>query len=89
MSETNSAMTTYTYLYKCSRWYGIVSGVRNIVHEGSEKEVLESATAEAKRVSGSETCDVSLLQKFKIAITLAEPYTALVQFPLSGENQAK
>ncbi len=54
-----------------------------------EKEVLESATAEAKRVSGSETCDVSLLQKFKIAITLAEPYTALVQFPLSGDNHSK
>jgi len=89
MTDTKSAMTTYTYLYNCSRWYGIVSGVRNIVHEGQEKEVLESATTEAKRVSGSETCDVSLLQKFKIAITLAEPYTALVQFPLSGENQSK
>ena len=89
MASPNTEMTTYTYLYNCSRWWGRVSGVRNITHEGSDTEVIDAAVKEAKRVSGSETCDISLLQKFKITLTLAEPYTALVQFPLSGEKEPK
>ena len=89
MSNSDAEITAYTYLYNCSRWWGKVSGVRNIAHEGVEKEVVETAINEAKRVSGSATCNVALLQKFKIAITLAEPYTALMQFPLSSEKPSK
>ena len=87
MTSSNTEMTTYTYLYDCSRWWARVSGVRNITHEGSTIEVTDAAIKEAMRVSGSKTCSVSLLQKFKITLTLAEPYTALVQFPLSSEKK--
>jgi len=85
--NTESRLTTYTYLYNCSRWWGYVSGVRNIVHESTSREsVLDAANYIAMSVTGSKTCDVKLLQKFHMTIALVEPYPALVQFPLSSES---
>ena len=83
MEQTKTNMTTYTFLYNCPRWYATVTGVRNLVHDGTEDEVVKSATEIAKHLSGSETCDIKLLQKFHMSLRLSEPYPALVQFPLS------
>lgn len=62
---------------------GVVSGVRNLAHDGEETDVIKKATDIAENLTGSQTCDVSLLQKFQMSVQLSEPYPALVQFPLS------
>jgi hypothetical protein len=81
--KTKTNLTTYTYLYNCQRWWGVVSGVRNLAHDGEETDVIKKATDIAENLTGSQTCDVSLLQKFQMSVQLSEPYPALVQFPLS------
>jgi hypothetical protein len=57
--------------------------VRNLAHDGEETDVIKKATDIAENLTGSQTCDVSLLQKFQMSVQLSEPYPALVQFPLS------
>ena len=81
--KTKTSLTTYTYLYNCQRWYGVVTGVRNLAHNGKEEDVIKTATDIAETLTGSQTCEVSLLQKFQMSVQLSEPYPALVQFPLS------
>ena len=81
--KTRTSLTTYTYLYNCQRWWGVVTGVRNLAHDGEETDVIKTATDIAENLTGSQTCEVSLLQKFQMSVQLSEPYAALVQFPLS------
>ena len=81
--KTKTNLTTYTYLYNCQRWWGVVSCVRNLAHDGEEADVIKTATDIAENLTGSQTCEVSLLQKFQMSVQLSEPYAALVQFPLS------
>jgi len=52
-------------------------------HNGKEADVIQTATEIAETLTGSQTCEVSLLQKFQMSVQLSEPYAALVQFPLS------
>jgi len=42
--KTKTNLTTYTYLYNCQRWWGVVSGVRNLAHNGKEADVIQTAT---------------------------------------------
>ena len=81
--KTKTSLTTYTYLYNCQRWYGVVTGVRNLAYNGKEEDVIKTATDIVETLTGSQTCEVSLLQKFQMSVQLSEPYPALVQFPLS------
>jgi hypothetical protein len=81
--KTRTSLTTYTYLYNCQRWYGTVTGVRNLAHNGIDADVIKTATEIAETLTGSQTCEVSLLQKFQMSVQLSQPYPALVQFPLS------
>ena len=75
-------LSIYTYLYRCPRWYGVQTGVRNIsVPENLSAQ--QQATRDAQEVTGSQSCSVSLLQKFKMALRSVEPLPALAQFPLS------
>ena len=77
--------TAYTYRYNCKRWWGSVTGTRNIIYEGDDIE--QAALKDAERVSGSGTCDVALMQKFYITVQLAEPYRALMQFPCTFDKK--
>ena len=81
--KTKTNLTTYTYLYNCQRWYGTVTGVRNLAHNGIDADVIKTATEIAENLTGSQSCEVSLLQKFQMSVQLSQPYPALVQFPLS------
>ena len=81
--ENKKNLITYTYLFNCQRWWGTVTGVRNLAHNGEEADVIKTATEIAETLTGSQTCEVSLLQKFQMSVQLSEPYAALVQFPLS------
>lgn len=75
-------LNIYTYMYRCPCWYGTQTGVRNI-SVPNHMSPQEQATLDAEAVTGSQSCSVSLLQKFKMALRSVEPLPALAQFPLS------
>ena len=79
-SNINKEMSAYSFKYKCLRWYGEVSGIQNIIHNGVESEVTRDAEREAEKLSGSETCDVNLLHKFYITVRMGESYPDMVKF---------
>ena len=74
-------MDIYTYRYKCKRWYGNVTGTRNLYLEGSIVPE-EAAKKDAKSVSGSGDCDIQLIQKFTMVVTDVETYPAMACQPL-------
>jgi hypothetical protein len=86
MTDDKKEIVAYTYKYECPRWYGVLSGIRNIIGKTPE-EALDLAKKDANEISGSQTCKVALLQKFHLSIKLAEPYPALIQCPLSNINK--
>ena len=69
-------MNVYTYHYDCKRWYGTVSGTRNIYLEG-EVHPEEAVRKDAQNVSGSNQCNIQLIQKYTMAITDVETYPAM------------
>ena len=79
-------LNIYTYLYKCPRWYGVQTGVRNITVPGGG-EPTSLAKADAQEVTGSQSCSISLLQNFKMVLRAVEPLPALAQFPLSVSSR--
>lgn len=74
-------MDVFTYAYNCSRWYGAVSGTRNIYVEG-EVTPIKAATEDAKRFTGSKTCDIRLLQRYKMIVSDVETFPAMATQPL-------
>ena len=80
-------MHGYLYHYKCSRWYGEQRGLKNIFVSDQSKEnldVVSLARQDAQKTTGSDTCDVQLLQKFDIVIRPIATYSSLVDEGLEG-----
>lgn len=71
----------YTYSYLCTRWYGSLSGVRNIYMEGDMAPEI-AATKDAELISGSKTCDIQLLQRFRMVVSDVETFPAMAAQPL-------
>ena len=71
------------YKYKCPRWWGNAIGVGNIYSPdgSSEKEVIKTATENSNQYTGSQTCDIYLLQQFELNIKLVKNYAGLTSIP--------
>ena len=69
-------MDIYTYKYTCPLWYMTYTGTRNIYVE-SDVQPEEAALTDAKAFSGAPTCDVHLLQKFRMTVSDVETYPAM------------
>ncbi len=80
-------MEVFTYRYKCKRWYGHVTGTRNLYVEDSTPPQT-AALQDAKAYSGSETCDVQLMQKFRIVVTDVEMFPGMACQPLHCFNES-
>ena len=74
-------MDVYTYHYTCRRWYGNITGMRNLYLEGLTPPE-QAAQKDAKMATGSTTCDVQLIQKFKMVVTDVETFPAMACQPL-------
>tara|TARA_B100001559_G_C16476024_1_gene611428 strand:- start:377 stop:631 length:255 start_codon:yes stop_codon:yes gene_type:complete len=74
-------MDAFTYSYHCRRWYGSVHGVRNIYVEG-DMSPEKAAKRDAEFVSGSKTCDIQLLQRFRMMVSDVETFPAMAAQPL-------
>jgi len=76
-------MDVFTYSYDCPRWYGRNQGTRNLYLDPmSTTEPIEAAKKDAQTISGSQTCDVHLIQKFRLAIEHVETYPAMATTPM-------
>jgi hypothetical protein len=74
-------MDVFTYSFDCQRWYGSVQGVRNIYVEG-DVPPEKAAKKDAEFVSGSKTCDIQLLQRFRMLVSDVETFPAMAAQPL-------
>lgn len=81
-------MNVYTYHYNCPRWYGTVSGTRNLYLEGNVHPE-EAIRRDAASMSGSEDCDIQLVQKFTMVIQDVETFPSMAALPLHKYNVLK
>jgi len=86
-------MNVYMYKYNCKRWYGDVTGLRNFhTHrdnngkQHTDEDILKLVTEDAKKLSGSRTCDVDLLEKFYVTIKTEKNYAAITSIPFTVDN---
>ena len=78
-------MNTYLYKYRCPRWWGYVSGLRNLNSDDfeSEEKVVKRATNYENQISGSKSCSIALLQQYKVSIENIKNYSALTSIPMN------
>jgi hypothetical protein len=79
-------MNTYLFKYSCPRWYGVLEGVQNLYSEKEgitddiiNQEMLKSAS----KISGSQSCKVELLLKYKISIESTQPCKGITEIPFN------
>jgi hypothetical protein len=79
-------MDFYMYKYNCQRWYGVVTDVRHMTvnDKTTEEKVKKIATIHAKSLSGSQTCDVQLLQKYHMIVKPVKTYVSVTSLPFSN-----
>ena len=82
-------MDVYLYSYNCPRWYGSVTGLRNLTtkENTSKDEAIKKMINTSNSLSGSQSCSVSLLLKYKLAISSVETYPNVIQLPTSLEKE--
>ena len=76
-------LDVFLYKYDCLRWYGNVSGLQNIIVDDNitETEIKKIAEQKANVISGSKSCNISLLQKFSTSIKTVKSYSSLSTIP--------
>ena len=69
------AMDVYLYRSECQRWWGRVHDVRLVqVDTQHGEDPRQAAAADARFQSGSETCNIDLLQKFRLSFESMETF---------------
>ena len=78
-------MDTYLYKYRCPKWWGHTTGLRNINSEQDETEekVIEKAKEYENWANSSKNCNIALLQKYRISIENLKNYSALTNIPMN------
>ena len=64
--NVGTKMDFYMFKYYCPGWFGISQNIQHIVvpPNTSETEVKDLAKKFSNNITGSENCDVNLLQKY-------------------------
>lgn len=76
----------YSYKYNCPRWYANIEGISNIyVKKDTKKDIKKIAIKKANELSGSKSCNISLLNKFEVSIKSIETYPPLTGIDLKKE----
>ena len=81
----------YSYSYKCPRWYGNVNGVNNIFVEDdqTEENVKDLAKNQMNTKTGSQTCDIQLLNKFDLVVKSVKTYPSLTCINIQKNQDMK
>jgi len=54
--------------------------MRNIIVDGDKEKALEEAKKIARETSGSDKCEVKILQKFYVSMRMGEGYPDMLKF---------
>jgi hypothetical protein len=84
--DNRHLMDVYLYRYHCQRWWGNVTDAKYVkVNDTNnpKKEVLQ----DAYNHSGSNTCNISLLQHFHLSFTSIESFPPT--FPITDVQTSK
>jgi hypothetical protein len=76
-------MDFYMYKYSCKGWFGKITNINHIVvSENTNKDdIINNATEHSKLATGSQNCDIRLLQKYKMIIYPEKSYSSLTELP--------
>ena len=82
-------MDVYLYSYNCPRWYGSLTGLRNLTtnEDISQEKAIENMVDTSNTLTGSSSCSISLLLKYKLAISSVKTYPNVIQLPHSLESE--
>jgi hypothetical protein len=78
-NKIDTKMDFYMYKYSCSTWLGTYNNINHIVvnPKTSENDVKEIAKNISNNHTGSQNCDINLLQKYKMIILPEKCYPTL------------
>ena len=72
-------MDVYLYRSECQRWWGRVQNVRLVqVDTAAGDDPHQAAVADAQFQAGSKTCNVDLLQRFRLIFESTETFQPMV-----------
>ena len=79
------ALEGHVYHYNCERWYGKVKGIANILTKKgtSEDTIQDLIIQDAKTITGSQTCESDLLQKYEILIKPIKTYPSITSVAMN------
>jgi hypothetical protein len=79
--ESDMSMSVYLYRYACARWWGTARDVRYL-HVDRGADLVGEVLRDAQHASGSRTCDVALLQQFRVCFTPEKTFPPHALFPV-------
>ena len=79
-------MDVILYKYDCPRWYGILSGIKNISTENdiSDEVLTANLTQIENNNTGSKSCKIDLLQKYELTIKNVHNYQGITTIPINN-----
>ena len=79
-------MEVYLYNYSCPRWYGNLSGLKNISidKELNDETLTDSLTKIENINTGSKTCKIDLIQKYELIINNVLNYQGINTIPVNN-----
>lgn len=80
-------MNIFMYKYECPTWYWNYSGVKNLYTDDSinEEQATKLALDKEKNLSGSEYCNIYMLQQFECTIKSIKNFKGMAAIPSSVE----
>tara|TARA_B110000211_G_C13948777_1_gene495141 strand:- start:276 stop:548 length:273 start_codon:yes stop_codon:yes gene_type:complete len=79
-------MNVILYKYSCPRWYGNLSGLKNISidKELNDETLTDSLTKIENINTGSKTCKIDLIQKYELIINNVLNYQGINTIPVNN-----
>lgn len=70
IEKIGTTMDFYMFKYYCPGWFGKIENVQHIVvpPKTSEKKVIDLAQKFSNTMTGSESCNINLLQKYLMTV---------------------
>jgi len=79
-------MNVILYKYSCPRWYGNLSGLKNISidKELNDETLTDNLTKIENINTGSKTCKIDLIQKYELIINNVLNYQGINTIPVNN-----
>ena len=81
-------MNVILYKYSCPRWYGTLTGLKNISTDKDldDYKLTNDITKIENINTGSKTCKIDLIQKYELIINNVHNYQGISTIPVNNIN---